>query len=103
MERARSKMRVLLVEDEPKVSRFVARGLAAERFAVDVANDGKRGLELANTYDYVLVILDLMLPVMDGPEVFRRIGGKDSDVLFLFLIARDAVFVKVGIFDVGDA
>src|SRR5256884_1994927 len=101
MERARSKMRVLLVEDEPKVSRFVARGLAAERFAVDVASDGKSGLEMANTYDYDLVILDLMLHVMDGSEVLRRIRGKDSDVPILILTARDAVSDKVGNFEAG--
>src|SRR6184192_3941217 len=101
MERARSKMRVLLVEDEPKVSRFVARGLAAERFAVDVASDGKSGLEMANTYDYDLVILDLMLPVMDGSEVLRRIRGKDSDVPILILTARDTVADKVGNFEAG--
>ena len=94
-------MRVLLVEDEPKVSRFVARGLAAERFAVDVASDGKSGLEMANTYDYDLVILDLMLPVMDGSEVLRRIRGKDSDVPILILTARDAVSDKVGNFEAG--
>jgi len=94
-------MRVLLVEDEPKVSRFVARGLAAERFAVDVANDGKSGLEMANTYDYDLVILDLMLPLMDGTEVLRRIRGKDSDVPILILTARDAVSDKVGNFEAG--
>jgi len=76
-------MRDLLVEDEPKVSHFVARGLAAERFAVDVASDGKSGLEMANTYDYDLVILDLMLPLMDGTEVLRRIREKDSDVPIL--------------------
>src|SRR2546427_6360830 len=101
MERARSKMRVLLVEDEPKVSRFVARGLAAERFAVDVANDGKSGLEMANTYDYDLVILDLMLPVMDGTEVLRRIRHKNSTVPVLILTARDAVSDKVGNFEAG--
>src|SRR6267378_4940438 len=101
MERARSKMRVLLVEDEPKVSRFVARGLAAERFAVDVASDGKSGLDMANTYDYDLVILDLMLPVMDGTEVLRRIRHKNSTVPVLILTARDAVSDKVGNFEAG--
>ncbi len=94
-------MRVLLVEDEPKVSRFVARGLAAERFAVDVANDGKSGLDMANTYDYDLVILDLMLPLMDGTEVLRRIRAKDSGVPILILTARDAVSDKVGNFEAG--
>ena len=55
-------MRILLVEDEEKVARFVERGLVAERFAVDVAADGITGLELADTYNYDLMILDLMLP-----------------------------------------
>jgi two-component system copper resistance phosphate regulon response regulator CusR len=94
-------MRVLLVEDEPKVSRFVARGLAAERFAVDVASDGKSGLDMADTYDYDLVILDLMLPLMDGTEVLRRIRAKDSDVPIIILTARDAVSDKVGNFEAG--
>jgi two-component system, OmpR family, copper resistance phosphate regulon response regulator CusR len=94
-------MRILLVEDEPKVSRFVARGLAAERFAVDVTSDGKSGLDMANTYDYDLVILDLMLPLMDGTEVLRRIRAKDSDVPILILTARDAVSDKVGNFEAG--
>ena len=59
-------MRILIVEDETKVSSFVARGLTAERFAVDVAADGEAGLELATTYAYDLIILDLMLPRKDG-------------------------------------
>ena len=65
----RNSMRILLVEDEEKVSSFVARGLSAERFAVDVALDGQSGLDLATTYHYDLVILDLMLPKLDGSEV----------------------------------
>ena len=66
-------MRILVVEDEDKVSRFVSRGLISERFAVDVARDGKSGLELAQTYQYDLVILDLMLPGLTGGEVLNRI------------------------------
>ena len=84
-------MRVLLIEDEPKVSRAVARGLMAEHFAVDIANDGKMGLELADTYEYDLVILDLMLPNIDGTTVLRRIRRKDSGVPILILTARDTV------------
>src|SRR5437870_5307892 len=94
-------MRMLLVEDEAKVSSFVARGLMAERYAVDVARDGQSGLELANTYHYDLVILDLMLPVMDGTEVLRRIRHKNSTVPVLILTARDAVSDKVGNFEAG--
>jgi len=94
-------MRILLIEDEPKVSSFVARGLTAERFAVDVAADGKSGLDLATTYHYDLIILDLMLPQMDGGEVLRHIRRKDTYVPVLILTARDGVRDKVGNFDAG--
>jgi len=94
-------MRLLLIEDEPKVSSFVARGLTAERFAVDVAADGKSGLDLATTYHYDLIILDLMLPQMDGGEVLRHIRRKDTYVPVLILTARDGVRDKVGNFDAG--
>ena len=84
-------MRILLVEDETKVSSFVARGLMAERFAVDVASDGQSGLELATTYAYDLIILDLMLPKMDGSQVLRRVRSQNDHVPVLILTARDAV------------
>lgn len=94
-------MRILLVEDETKVSSFVSRGLAAERFAVDVASDGQSGFELATTYDYDLLILDLMLPIMDGRELLRRVRKGNSNVPVLILTARDAVTDKVSNFDAG--
>jgi two-component system copper resistance phosphate regulon response regulator CusR len=94
-------MRILLVEDEEKVSGFVARGLTAERFAVDVIGDGQAGLELATTYSYDLVILDLMLPKMDGTQVLRRLRSQNVNVPVLILTARDGVSDKVGNFDVG--
>jgi len=94
-------MRILLVEDEAKVSRFVARGLMAERFAVDVVADGQAGFELATTYSYDLVILDLMLPKMDGTEVLRRLRGRNMNAPVLILTARDAVADKVGNFEAG--
>ena len=94
-------MRILLVEDEKKVSSFVARGLTEERFAVDVAADGKAGLDLATTYHYDLVILDLMLPVLDGSQVLRRIRKDNAEVPVLILTARDGVADKVGNFEAG--
>ena len=94
-------MRILLVEDEPKVADFIARGLTAERFAVDVAKDGPSGLELATTYHYDLILLDLMLPRMDGTEVLRRIRSTNSTVPVLILTAKDAVADKVGNFEAG--
>ena len=94
-------MRILLVEDEEKVSRFIVRGLTAESFAVDTAPDGRRGLDLATTYNYDLVILDLMLPGLNGTEVLRRIRRSDHRVPILMLTARDAVADKVEHLEAG--
>jgi two-component system copper resistance phosphate regulon response regulator CusR len=94
-------MRLLLVEDEEKVASFVQRGLAAERFAVDVARDGVTGLELAQNYNYDLIVLDLLLPGLDGTEVLRRIRRVDRQVPILILTARDAVHDKVTHFETG--
>ena len=66
-------MRLLLVEDEKKVADFVARGLRAERFAVDVAHDGDTGWKLASSMDYDLIVLDLMLPGMPGTQVAQQV------------------------------
>ena len=94
-------MRILLVEDEPKVSGFVERGLTAERYAVDVVGDGRDGLEMAETYPYDLIILDLMLPTIDGKEVLQRIRRHDTCVPILVLTARDTVEDKVLLFESG--
>jgi heavy metal response regulator len=94
-------MRILVIEDEDKVSRFVVRGLTAERFAVDVARDGKSGWELAQTYQYDLVILDLMLPQLSGGEVLRKIRRANSQVPVLVLTARDSLGDKVEHFEAG--
>jgi two-component system copper resistance phosphate regulon response regulator CusR len=92
---------MLLVEDEKKLSELVARALRAERFAVDVADDGLAGWELAQACDYDLVILDLMLPRLDGSELLRRIRRKDQQVPILILTARDATAEKVQHFEAG--
>src|SRR5215831_4370530 len=94
-------MRILVVEDEEKVSRFVVKGLTSERFAVDVARDGKTGWELAQTYQYDLVILDLMLPGLTGGEVLNRIRKLKSQVPVLILTARDSLSDKVEHFEAG--
>src|SRR5712691_13364261 len=94
-------MRILLVEDETKVARFVARGLTADHFAVDTAADGTSGLELATTYHYDLIILDLMLPGLNGTEVLRQIRRKDTNVPVLVLSARDALADKIGNIELG--
>src|SRR5215467_1241437 len=94
-------MRLLLVEDEEKVISFVQRGLAAERFAVDVARDGVTALELAQSYDYDLIILDLLLPGLDGTEVLRKVRRADRQIPILVLTARDGVQDKVAHFEAG--
>lgn len=94
-------MRILLVEDEEKVSRFISRGLVAERFAVDNVHDGVSGLEYATTYAYDLIILDLMLPKLDGTEVLRQLRRVNQSVPVLVLTARDAVADKVANFEIG--
>lgn len=94
-------MRLLVVEDEEKVARFIVRGLTAERFSVDVAGAGDTGVEMAQAYNYDLIILDLMLPGLDGAEALRRIRLRDSHVPVLALTARDALEDKVRIFEIG--
>ena len=94
-------MRLLLIEDERKVADFIARGLKAERFAVDVAADGQSGLDMATACNYDLIILDLMLPVLSGTETLKRIRRKSSSVPVLILTARDATAEKVENFEAG--
>jgi DNA-binding response OmpR family regulator len=94
-------MRLLLVEDEKKVSELVARALRAESYAVDVAEDGIRGWELAQSYEYDLIILDLMLPQLPGEEVLRRIRRTNHRVPILVLTARSATEDKVHNFEAG--
>ena len=94
-------MRLLVVEDEQKLAQLVKRALTAERFSVDVAYDGREGLELATTYDYDLIVLDLLLPQLDGSEILRRVRRRNSLVPVLILTARDAVVDKVAHFEAG--
>ena len=94
-------MRLLLVEDERKVSDLVARALRAESYAVDVAEDGARGWELAQSYAYDLIILDLMLPQLPGEELLRRIRRSNPAVPILVLTARAATADKVNNFEAG--
>lgn len=84
-------MRILVVEDEKGISGFLKEGLEEEGFAVDVAGEGKKGLELASTNDYDLLLLDWMIPGMSGIEICRQFRKSNSKVPVIFLTARDAV------------
>ena len=94
-------MRILLIEDEQKVSSLVKRGLTAERYAVDITADGLEGLEFAEAYPYDLIILDLMLPRVTGSDVLQRIRRKNVFVPVLILTARDSIEDKVKLFELG--
>ena len=83
-------MRVLIVEDERQMAEQLRRGLEREGYSVLVANDGEHGLDLARTIDHDLLILDWMLPKVDGVQVARRLRHAGIDTRILMLTARDA-------------
>lgn len=94
-------MRILVVEDEHRMALYVSQALIEEGFAVDLAHDGARGLELAQMYDYDGVVLDLMLPRLDGLALCRRLREKGRQVPVLILSARDMVEDRVRGLDAG--
>ncbi|EAZ79261.1 response regulator transcription factor [Algoriphagus machipongonensis] len=84
-------MRILVVEDEPGISNFLKQGLEEEAFAVDLADNGKSGLELALSGSYDLLLLDWMLPGISGIELTRQFRKQFSDTPIIFLTAKDTV------------
>ena len=94
-------MRVLVIEDASKTARFLKRGLSEAGFAVDVAGDGLKGLHLAREVDFDLLILDVMLPGLDGWQVLTRLRQAGRRMPVLLLTARDAVHERVRGFELG--
>lgn len=95
-------MRLLLVEDEKKLAAFVKRGVEQDcGFVVDVVHDGEVGLLYARTYEYDVVILDLMLPRKDGLEVLKELRASEIHSPVLLLTARDSVESKVQGLELG--
>src|SRR5205823_8444775 len=94
-------MRLLLVEDDPHLGRFIQKGLQEERYAVDLATDGEEGFYLASVNQYDLVILDIMLPKLDGFGVCRKLRADRKTTPILMLTAREAVEDKVAGLDTG--
>jgi heavy metal response regulator len=94
-------MRILVVEDEKKVARFIERGLKEERFAVDVAHDGEAGLELALLNPYDLIVLDVLMPKKDGFQVLHELRAAKHKARVLMLTARDSVDDRVRGLDEG--
>lgn len=93
-------VKILIVEDEEKIARFIELELKHEGYEVIKANNGRTGLEIAEKGEADLVILDVMLPEINGLEVLRRIR-KVSDIPVIMLTARDAVMDKVSGLDAG--
>ena len=94
-------MRILVIEDEAKTAKFLKKGLGEAGFVVDVAGDGLDGLHLAQEWQFDLVILDVMLPGLDGWQVLTRLRQEGRRALVLFLTARDAVHERVRGFELG--
>lgn len=94
-------MRVLLVEDEPRIANFVAKGLRENAFAVDVAQTGEDALYQAEINTYDAIILDVMIPEKDGFEVCRELREKGLPIPILMLTARDAVEDRIEGLDTG--
>ncbi len=94
-------MRILLVEDEPRVARFIAKGLREQSYAVDIASDGEAALYKIGIDDYDLIVLDVMIPLRDGFDVCRELRREGVTTPVLMLTARDAVNDRVAGLDAG--
>ncbi|HEX3252412.1 MAG TPA: response regulator transcription factor [Pyrinomonadaceae bacterium] len=94
-------MRILLVEDEPRMANVIAKGLREQSYAVDVVHDGVAGLYQASINDYDLVILDVLLPQRDGYDVCRELRKRGDSTPVLMLTARAAVDDRLTGFDAG--
>src|SRR5580693_6735521 len=94
-------MRLLLVEDDARISRFVTKGLQEQSYAVDVVANGNDAVYQAEINDYDLVILDVMLPGKDGFAVCRALRGLGKHMPILILTARDGVDDRITGLDAG--
>ena len=94
-------MRILVVEDEPRMASVIARGLREQSYAVDVAQDGDDGLYQCSINDYDLIVLDVLLPQRDGFEVCRELRARGTATPVLMLTARAAVDDRITGFEAG--
>jgi DNA-binding response OmpR family regulator len=94
-------MRILLIEDYPPLQKSLAKGLREANFAVDVSSDGQEGLWYVMSNDYDVIILDLMLPKLDGLSVLKQLRAKNKDNHVLILTAKDTVDDRIKGLDLG--
>lgn len=88
-------MKILIVEDEHKIANSIKRGFEQETWAADVAYDGEQGFDMASSEDYDVLVLDLMLPKMDGLEITRKLRKEENHAPILILTARGQISDKV--------
>lgn len=94
-------MRILVIEDEKKVADFISHGLVEEGYAVDTAHEGDQGYFLATTNEYDTILLDIMLPEMDGVTLCTKLRAEENHTPILMLTAKDAIKDKVRGLDAG--
>jgi heavy metal response regulator len=94
-------MTILVVEDEIKISRFIKKGLEMEHYTVDAAYDGQEALDKAEVNTYDLIILDIMLPKIDGIEVCKKLRNNKVDSPIIMLTAKDTIEDRIKGLDVG--
>jgi DNA-binding response OmpR family regulator len=94
-------VRILLVEDEPYAARMLAKGLREQAYAVDVVHDGRNVAEMVSISDYDVVILDVMLPFVDGLQICQQMRAHGSQVPVLMLTARDSIEARIAGLDSG--
>jgi len=94
-------MKILIVEDENEISYFLKKNLEQLGFAVDVANNGKKGLFFAITNDYDLMILDIMMPELDGRQVCRQVRAEGKIYPILMLTVKSEIDIKVDLLQIG--
>jgi DNA-binding response OmpR family regulator len=99
--RIASPRRILLIDDEPRILDFVSRGLQSEGFEVDVAPNGAQGLEMAMSGRYDVIVLDLLMPGLDGTSVLRQVVDRRPDQPVIILSALGDADSKVGCLDLG--
>jgi DNA-binding response OmpR family regulator len=94
-------VRILVAEDDRPVASFLKKGLEAEHYAVDIVPDGEEALYMAEEYDYDLLLLDLVLPKIDGLQVLRQIRTRKKNLPVLILTGRTRVEDRVNGLDIG--
>ncbi len=94
-------MKILIIDDEESIRQFLKDGLEAQMFIVDTASDGERGAFLGRTGEYDLVILDYVLPKLDGPEVLKEIRKEKKHIPVIMLTVKSELENKQALFDLG--